>query len=200
VEFADVVRRRRMVRAYRPVPVKPEALDRILQAARRAPSAGFSQGQSFVVVTDPETITAVAACCGEAAAVDAGLPRWVSTAPVLVIPCVRENAYHERYAEPDKKGSRRPADWEIPWWWVDGGMALMLLLLAAVDEGLAVGLLDVADRDRLRAELGVPADVTPLGVVTVGHPAEDRRSSSLARGRRPTHEVVYRNHWGSHAE
>jgi nitroreductase len=200
VEFAEVVRRRRMVRAYTPDPIEPEVLERILTAARQAPSAGFSQGQSFVVLTEPEAQAAVADCCGETAATARGLPRWISTAPVLVVPCVRENSYHERYAEADKQTSRQPADWEVPWWWVDGGLSLMLLLLATVDEGLSAGLLDVADRDCLRGLLGIPADVTPLGVVTIGYAAADRRSSSLARGRRPAHEVVYRNHWGSHAE
>ncbi|MPZ86484.1 MAG: nitroreductase family protein [Nitriliruptorales bacterium] len=200
MEFAEVVRRRRVVRAYAPETVEGEVLDRVMAATRQAPSAGFSQGQSFVVITDSNLRAAVANCCGEAAAVGRGLPRWVSTAPVLVVPCVREKAYHERYAEPDKRASRPPADWEVPWWWVDGGLALMLLLLATVDEGLSSGLLDLADRDGVRDLLGVPQDVVPLGVVTIGYPAPDRRSSSLARGRRPMHEVVHRNHWGSHAE
>ena len=68
---------------------------------------------------------------------------------------------------------------------------------AAVDEGLAAGLLDVADRGALRAALGIPADVVPLGVVTVGHPVPDRRSGSLARGRRPTAELLHHDRWGT---
>lgn len=195
MEFVDVVGRRRMVRAYTADPVEPAALDRVLDAARRAPSAGFSQGQSFVVVTDPGRRAAVAAVCGEPAAVARGLPRWVSTAPVLVVPCVRPGDYTDRYSAPDKAGSRPPAERPVPWWWVDGGQALMLVLLAAVDEGLAAGLLDVEDRDGLRGLLGVPPDVEPLGVVTVGHPAPDRPSGSLRRGRRPRDEVVHRERW-----
>jgi hypothetical protein len=78
----------------------------------------------------------------------------------------------------------------VPWPWVDAGQSLVLLLCAAVDEDLAAGLLDVADRAALRAELAIPRDVVPLGVVTIGHPAPDRRSSSLRRPRRPRTEVV----------
>jgi nitroreductase len=184
-----------MVRAYDGQPVDDRALDRALDAALRAPSAGNTQGIAFVVVRDAARRRAVAAACGEDEAVARGLPRWVSTAPVLVVPCVRAADYRERYAEPDKARSRPPEAWEVPWWWVDAGQALALLLCAVVDEGLAAGLLDVADRDALRTLLATPRDVVPLGVVTVGHPAPDRRSSSLARGWRPRPERVRAEHW-----
>jgi nitroreductase len=197
MEFAEVVRRRRMVRAYRPDPVADEVVDRILDTARRAPSAGHSQGQSFVVVTDAGDRARVAAVCREPAFVARGFTPWISAAPVLVVPCVRRAAYEQRYAEADKAAPGRPGAWRVPYWWVDGGAGLMLLLLAAVDEGLAAGFLDVADADGLRGLLGIPADVEPLGVVTIGHPAPDRRSGSLARGRRPRDEVVHRGRWSS---
>jgi nitroreductase len=196
VEFAEVVRRRRMVRAYDGQPIDPGVLHRILDAARRAPSAGNTQAVCFVVVREPDDRAAVAAVCGEQAAVDRGLPRWVSTAPVLVVPCLREATYHERYAEPDKRGARSPASWEVPWWWVDAGQSLMLLLCAVVDEGLAAGLLDVTDRPALSRLLALPDDVVALGVVTIGHPAPDRRSSSTRRGRRPLAEVLHDGRWG----
>jgi nitroreductase len=182
-----------MVRAYRPDPVDTAVIDRILDAARRGPSAGFSQGQSFVVVTDHEVRHEVAWACDEPAYVARGFAPWVSPAPVHVVPCTRMADYQERYAESDKAGSSM-ASWAVPFWWVDAGAALMLLLLAAADEGLAAGFLS-ADADRLRAVLGIPSDVAPLGVVTIGYPAPDRRSGSLARGRRPLDEVVHRERW-----
>lgn len=197
MEFSRVVRRSRMVRAYTAESVAPDALDRILDLASQAPSAGFAQAQSFVVVTETATRDDIARLCGEEAALARGLPRWLSTAPVHVIPCVRPADYVERYAEPDKSGSRQPADWDVPWWWVDAGQALMLLLLATVDEGLAAGLLDVARPDELRRLLGIPAEVIPVGVVTIGHAAPDRRSSSAARGRRPRSQIVHPGHWGN---
>ncbi len=182
------------MRAYRPDPVDPVAVERILDAARRAPSAGFTQGQSFVVVTEPTARARVAEVCQEHSYRARGFAPWVSAAPVLVVPCVRAAAYHERYAAPDKARSLPPRDWPVPFWWVDGGAALMLLLLAAVDEGLAAGFL-AADPTGLRAVLSIPSDVAPLGVVTIGHPATDRRSGSLQRGRRPLDEIVHRERW-----
>jgi nitroreductase len=183
-----------MVRAYQPDPIDPAVLKRILDVARRAPSAGFSQGQSFVVVTTQTTRRQIAEVCREPSYRARGFASWISTAPVLVVPCVREATYHERYAEPDKAHSVPPRDWPVPFWWVDGGAVLMLLLLAAVDEHLAAGFL-AADPAGLRVVLRIPPDVVPLGVVTIGHPAPDRRSGSLRRGYRPLDEIVHRERW-----
>ena len=183
-----------MVRRYTDEPVDSAAVERILDTARRAPSAGYSQGQRFVVVTEPARRRRVAVeACDESAYVASGFHPWISSAPVLVVPCIRVEDYRARYAEPDKAASAHPDDWQVPFWWVDGGAALMLLLLAVVDEGLAAGFL-AADRDALRDILAIPADVEPLGVVTIGHPAPDRRSGSLARGRRP--DSIHWECWG----
>lgn len=196
MEFAEAVRRRRMVRNYRPDPVDAAALERILDTARRGPTAGYAQGQHFIVVTDTHDRTRLADLCDEPAYVAKGFDPWLSRAPVHVVPCVRRADYETRYAEPDKARSVSPAGWDVPFWWVDAGAALMLLLLAVVDEGLAAGFVQIGDTRALRALLAVPDDVTPLGVVTVGHAHEDRRSGSLARGRRPPDEVLHRGRWG----
>ncbi|MDP8978131.1 MAG: nitroreductase family protein [Actinomycetota bacterium] len=197
MEFARVVARRRMVRRYRPEPVDPAVVDRILDAARAGPSAGFSQGESFVVVTDPDDRAAIARLCGEAQWVARGFEPWLSRAPVHVVPCVRQADYHARYARPDKAHSAGPAGWHVPWWWVDGGAALMLLLLATVDEGLGAGLLDVGDPGPLRRLLAIPADVAPLGLVTIGHPAAGDPGPARRRPRRPRGEVVHVGRWGA---
>ena len=53
MEFAEVVRKRRMVRHFKPDPIDPATLDELMRLTERAPSAGFTQGQSFVLVTEP---------------------------------------------------------------------------------------------------------------------------------------------------
>jgi len=191
--FADVVARRRMVRRYHPDPVDDDVLERMVATACRAPSAGFSQGQSFVVITDAASRARIAELCDEPAWVARGVHPWVSVAPAHVVPCVRPADYHERYAAPDKAGSRGPQRWDVPYWWVDGGAALMLLLLAAVDEGLGAGLLDIADPAGLRALLDMPSDVHPLGLVTVGHPHDRQPPSSALR--RPRRDLAGQLHW-----
>jgi nitroreductase len=196
LDFKDVVRRRRMVRNYEDRRVSREAVSRIVDAARRAPSAGFSQGISFVVVTEPDTRRALAEIANEDEYAASGFDRWISKAPVHVAVCVDESAYHARYNEPDKvQEDGAEIEWPVPYWWVDAGAALMMLLLAAVDEGLAAGFFGVHRLGGLNEALGIPASIVPIGVVTIGHPAPDRPSGSLARGRRARTDSVRWERW-----
>ena len=199
MEFNDVVQRRRMVRNYRPDPIPDDVLDRVLESARRAPSAGFTQGQSFIVVTDADRRAAIAKLAHEDDYVSAGFDPWLSKAPVHVVICTSEAAYRDRYAEPDKAAADDAQDWPVPYWHVDAGASLMLLLLAAVDEGLAAGFAGSHSLDGIKDLLGIPMEVDPIGLVTLGYGAPDRRSGSLERGWKPTAEVVHREQWGSAA-
>ena len=197
MELQDTVARRRMVRRYRDEPVAPDVLHRVLTTGLRGPSAGFSQGLRLVVVTDIGQRRRIAALCGEEDYLGAGYDAWLSVAPVHVVPCVREADYRERYAEADKSSADGPDHWTSPYWWVDGGAGVMLLLLAAVDEGLGAGILDLGDPAGIRDLLGLPADVSPLCLVTIGHPAENPGPrGSAVRGRRPVHETIHWQRWG----
>jgi len=186
-----------MVRNYDPdAPVSRESLQRIAAAAQRAPSAGFSQGQRLIVVTDADRRGRIAEICGEPEYVTSGFDPWVSRAPALFVPCVSEEIYHARYREPDKiNDDGTEIDWPVPYWWVDVGATAMLILLAAVDEGLAAGFLGTHRTADLRAELGLPADMHPVGVITIGHSAPDRRSGSLNRGWVAQDDFVHWEHW-----
>lgn len=187
-----------MVRRYRDEPVADDVLDRIVRTALRGPSAGFSQGVRMVVVTRDDLRRRIAELCGEEDYVQAGYDAWLSVAPVHVIPCVREADYRDRYAEADKAAAGGPDHWSAPYWWVDGGAAVMLLLLAAVDEGLGAGILDLGDTAQIRALLGIPDDVAPVCLVTLGHPAGDPGPvGSAKRGRRAASETIHREGWGA---
>jgi nitroreductase len=196
MEFQEVVRRRRMVRRFTSETVDPEAVERILDLARRGPSAGYTQGQDFIVVTRPEARQAIAGLCGEQEYLARGFDPFISGAPLLIVPCTSEAAYHRRYQEPDKmRDDGREVVWPVPYWFMDAGCAVMLVLLAAVDAGLAAGFAGVHDLDALRDLLGIPAEVTPMGVIPIGHPAPDKRSPSLGRGRRPLPDVAHSESW-----
>jgi nitroreductase len=201
MDLKDVLRLRRMVRAYEPRPVPPEVLARIVGTISRAPSAGFSQGQRFVVVTDPERRRAIAAAAGEQEMVDDGFAPWISGAAALVAVCTREDDYHERYQRADKLVAGEELEWLVPYWHVDAGKAAMLVLLAAIDEGLAAGVFGLAAEamPQVRELLGLPDDVALVEVVTLGYPADDeasdRLSSRATRPRKPLDELVRWESW-----
>lgn len=200
MEFQAVLRRRRMVRNYDPAAkVASDQIDRIVEAARHAPSAGFSQGQSFVVVTDRLLRDGIAAIVRESSFRDRGLEPWISSAPVHIVVCTSPAAYGERYREPDKGGTDGARGrWPVPWWYWDAGASFMLLLLAAVNERLGAGFLafKLEAQGHVRDLLGIPPEVQPLGVVTIGKPAADRRSRSLRRGWKPRAQVIHAERWG----
>lgn len=195
MNFEDVVRKRRMVRHFTDEPVPTETVEHIVALAQRAPSAGFSQGVSFVMVTDTETRRRVAELAGEDGY--EGFDPFISEAPVQIVLCTSEKIYKDRYREPDKRGddSGEPPEWPSPYWHTDAGCALMILLLAAVDQGLAGAFVGLWDQQGMRALLQIPDHFTPVGIVMIGHGAPDVKSPSLKRGRRRLEDVLHYERW-----
>ena len=195
MNFREILRRRRMVRRYEPEPVPREVIERIVRSVRRAPSAGFSQGLRLVVVTEVERRQRLARIVGEES--------WVGNAPVLVVVCVREDDYHDRYRQPDKLALTGGVEieWPIPFWYLDAGAVAMLILLAAIDEGYAAGLFGVPVEalPSFREELGLPGDVTIACCITVGRPADEDEvsagSSRLTQRRRRLEDIVRWEQW-----
>ena len=182
MEFRELLPKRRMVRHYAAEPVPREAVERIVSTVRRAPSAGYSQGQRLLVVTEDEARAEVVRIVTSGWGMgDEGLEPWMESAPVHVFVCTREADYHERYNQEDKLVDGHEIEWPVPFWHVDAGAALMLILLAAIDEGLAAGLSGVPHElaAKLRAGFGIPADVTIVAHVTIGVPAADPGWSSV---------------------
>lgn len=154
MDFPTVVSKRRMVRNFNQDPVDPQAVDRILDSARCGPSAGYTQGQDFVVVTNQDLKEAIADLCHEKRYVAGGFDPFISGAPVLLIPCTNENAYHRRYQQSDKvREDGREIEWPVPHWFMDVGCVVMLIFLAAVEEGLAAGFAGASDLEALRSLL-----------------------------------------------
>ena len=197
MELREVVRRRRMVRNYDPGrPVPSEVVDRLLAHAVRAPSAGFSQGWAFLVLEEPADRERF-----WAATTPASPNSWLagmSRAPLIVAVHSHKDAYLDRYAEPDKGWTDRDeARWPVPYWHIDAGFAALMMLLTAVDEGLGACFFGIPPErtGAYREAFGVPVAYTPIGAITIGYPAPDRRSASLRRGRREMGEVVHRGRW-----
>jgi nitroreductase len=191
MDFQEVVGRRRMVRTFSAEPVTKDSLDRILGNAVRGPSAGFSQGQAFLALTETDDRERFWSVAGEAVAESA------QTAPVVIVPMSCKRVYLDRYAEPDKGWTDRDeARWPVPFWHIDTGMAALLILQTVVDEGLGAiyfGIVPEAVQP-FRDAFGVPGDQEPIGAIAIGHDAEPVKRDLRSR-RRSLDDVVRYGRW-----
>jgi nitroreductase len=188
-----------MVRAFAPGPLSPEDVDALVDAARRAPSAGNSQATRFLVLDSPESRTRFWDLTLPGSRRDGFAFPGLIEAPVLVMVLVDPGAYVARYAEPDKVGTglgRGVDAWAVPYWWVDAGAVIQNLLLAVVDAGLGACLFGLFDAEQeVLAAHGVPEGWRCSGVVALGRPASGRPGRSATRARRPLEEVRRRGSW-----
>jgi nitroreductase len=199
MEFQDVVQRRRMVRDFSDEAVSRSLLDQLMQNATRVPSAGYSQGFAHMVLTEPHQrrlfweTTSGPEWRGESES--ASLTR----APVVIIPLAHKQAYLDRYALPDKAHTplSDEAQWPAPYWDIDTGFGVMMILLTAVDLGLGALFFGIfRGQVALMDALGVPEGYRPIGAIAVGHPTPGERSQpELPTGRRPREYVVKWEHW-----
>jgi nitroreductase len=199
MEFNDVVRRRRMVHVFEDRPLDRGLIDRLLDTARRGPSAGFSQGTDFLVVDDDSALARFWELTE-----DPRFPREPGeldgAPPVLVVALADSGRYLERYSRPDTIafGLDRADAWPVPFWDTDTAMACMLLLLAAVDAGLGGWYFGIRHGEaEVRRKFGIPGDRNVIGVVGLGHPGHDEspREWPYSLKRRPLDEVIHRNEW-----
>ena len=200
METYEALRRRRMVRSFDDRPLTPEVLARVLEAGRRAPSAGFTQGVDLLVLESDADRQAFWDAETDPGWRDAH-PRHEATrrAAAIVLPLTGPSPYVERYSEPDKAGAglHEEGAWPVPYWWVDAGCAVMAMLLAAVEEGLGALFMGLfRGEEGVRRACGVPGDLRPVGAVLLGWPAQDTPGPSLARGRRERGAQVHAGRYG----
>jgi len=184
-----------MTRTFDPTPLDTELVVDLLDLARRAPSAGYSQGVHFLALSGDAvptfwTITGA----------DDWFADGVTAAPVIVLPLADPDAYTGRYAEGDKAGHglEIAANWEVPFWLTDAAMAAQNLLLLAEDAGLGALYFGIFRNARLALDhFGVPPHVLQVGAVALGHRAatDVPSGSAVTRPRRPRLDVVHHQHW-----
>lgn len=171
METWDAIRARRNVRSYRADLIPAADLDRIAEAAWRAPSASNRQHWDFVLVTDPDQLRALSAVWR-----GAGHIAGAAAAIALVVPATDDDR-------------TRLIDY------YDLGQATYAMALAAADLGIGSGHSSVGDQDQARKILGVPADHDVAFLLGLGYPA-DRPLSPIAKpNRRPLSDVVHHGGW-----
>ena len=171
METWDAMRARRNVRQFTQEPVPGEALDRILDAGRRAPSAGNWQPWHFVLVTDRHRLV-------ELAEVWQGAKHVAGAAAAIAI------------VAPQPQDDRQSALLQY-----DLGQATYAMTVAAADLGVGTGHAAADDQDRARAVLGFPDGRFLAYVLSVGYPADKPLAVLHRLNRRPFDEVVHRGRW-----
>lgn len=172
--FAAVIKRRAMIRAYTAEPVPEELIQRLLAYAVRAPSAGNLQPWEFVVVQDPEVRAQLAAAAfGQTS---------VATAPLIIATCADTQRMGRRYG-------RRGNFYSL----VDTAFASLLILLGVVEQGLGACFVGAYNPVEVARVLGLPDRVRPVGLITIGYPAE--RPGKPSTPKLPLHALVHRNTW-----
>jgi len=180
MEFREILAKRRMHRSFETDSLPQEQIERVVSVIRRAPSGGFSQGGSIVVITDDAKRAEIAAAFGDDH-YSSGGRNYIADAPVHLVLSANESLYHARYTEADKLASTGGVEvtWPVPYWFVDAGALMMLVLAAAIDEGLASAFIGHPDQKRIFDELlGLPEDVVPIGLALIGKSAPDPNAAT----------------------
>ncbi len=171
LDIYDAIRNRVSTRAYLPDPVEADKLERILDAARLAPSGKNGQPWTFIVITDADTRERLVPACKN--------QKFIAEAPVVVAVCGHEELAYQKMG----------GYWNsLP---VDIGIALEHLMLAAEAEGLGTCWIGAFLEDEVREILEVPAGVKIVALTPVGYPAVDK----VFRKRKPLEEIVMREKW-----
>ncbi len=144
------IRLRRSVRRYRPEPVPRELIERVMDAARWAPSAVNMQPWQFVVLTDPERRRALAKSTGIVGVV---LQSHVAEAPVLIALC----------------GDERRSSWYVH----DCCLASQNLMLAATALGLGTCWIGMFDEAKVWQALGLSEGMRVVGLITMGYSLQE---------------------------
>ena len=193
-----LIRSRRMTRSFTSESIGYELLDALLDVARRAPSAGFSQGVHFLALSGAATST-FWDVTGSGEWFSADHPNLLNAA-AIVLPLADSAAYTTRYAEQDKLGAglAEAANWPVPYWLTDAAMATQQLLLLAEEAGLGALFFGIFRNEALLLEnLGVPAGITAIGAVALGYRSADDvpSGSPQTRTRAAASRVIHHDHW-----
>ena len=170
MDFYDVIRTRRSIRAYKPDPIEPEKLDRILEAGRLAPSACNLQPWAFVLISDPQIRKAF---------IKVYKQTWICQAPLILIVC----------ADTEKAWKRRDGQ---EYWQADCAIAMQNMISAATAEGLGTCWIAAFNESSCAELLGLPDNIRPVVITPLGYPAEVK---PLVSDRLGLPDILHRDRW-----
>ena len=199
VEFQEVIRGRRMTRAFTRTGVPSEILENCIDLALRAPSAGKAQGWHLLMFSHEDTMQYWDIALTESDRQGFAFPALLN-APVVMLSLADTDAYLSRYSEPDKSHTGLGTSlemWPAPYWTIDASFSTMTLLHALHDQGVSSLFFAHARETELRTAFGIPDSVQILGVIAAGYPedAPQRPGRSAQRPRRTSNEIIHHLKW-----
>jgi len=173
MEFYEVVNTRRSVRSYKPDEIPEDVLNRVLDAARVAPSGSNKQPWKYVLVKKPEMRKKIATLCG-------GQP-WIADAPIVVVACGVDIKYDRGSYMGDMS------------FLIDSAIGLTHLILAARAEGLGTCWIGQFDNESIKEFLDIPPGWNVAAVTPLGYPKEPKWTQPGKR--KPLEEIAVVDEW-----
>jgi len=165
-----LLKKRKIVRNYIQTNKKYPNLKKVADYAIKIPTAGFARGIEIINVSSKENIEKLAKLSNEESYVEKGFDKWISNSLSIFVILVNEKAYHERYAQMDKESVTNSSNWDIPYWYVDAGAAMMNCMLLIEEMNLKSGFMGSHNMkiDGIKSLLQIEESYKILGFVTAG--------------------------------
>ena len=151
MDVFEAITKRYSCRSYKPKPIEPEKLTKILEAARLAPSAKNLQDWRFVVVTNAQTRKELSSAANDQS--------FVGSAAAVIVACSNSD-YVMRCGQPIGP--------------IDVSIALEHIALQAVELGLATCWIGSFFPEKVKAILGIPENIEIVELMTIGYPDDSQ--------------------------
>ncbi len=168
MDFISLARNRYSCRSYLDKKVTKELIEKVIEAARIAPSATNAQPWRFVVITQLPLKDNIISCFSRT---------WLKTAPVIIVACGDHSLSWRRSDGKDHCD-------------IDLAIAIDHITLAASDNGLATCWICKFDAMKCSEILKLPSHISPVAIIPLGYPADEPNDSERHLKRKPLNEIV----------
>ena len=166
----NLLNNRKVVRNYKKTSLEDINLKNISKFSIKIPTAGFSRGIEILNTFDVKKIKNVSRIFNEDNFIKDGKSPWISNSLALFFILLNEEAYHHRYSKNDKTNAVNSKDWDVPYWYVDAGAAMMNCILLIEEKELSSGFMGLhnIDRKKIHEEFKIPDTYQIIGMITAG--------------------------------
>ena len=189
-----LLKKRKIVRNYIQTNKKYPNLKKVADYAIKIPTAWFARGIEIINVSSKENIEKLAKLSNEESYVEKGFDKWISNSLSIFVILVNESAYHERYAQMDKETVTNSSNWDIPYWYVDAGAAMMNCMLLIEEMNLKSGFMGSHNMkiDGIKSLLQIEESYKILGFVTAGVEGNVNTKKKDTTKKKLTHDEYFK--------